>query len=217
MHTRRLKNESSEMSISEVRNEAEYLAKNGFNIFPLAPGGNWPAMPGGLSAATSDQQQIEMWWRRNPDFNIGISTDGLVVVESDGKHDWLDGFGQSNSLCECPAVFSPLSDSLFHIYRQPGGRSYSCSIDKLGMGITVHSRGGFVCLPPSEVECPFSRDYYRWLTGCDQVEKIGPPPRWLINKLDLIESGHEKDTSVSFVSSTPCHIQKKLRRERGGK
>jgi putative DNA primase/helicase len=49
--------------------------------------GKHPRVKGGFKVATTDVRQIEAWWRKWPDANIGIATgavSGLVVVDIDG-------------------------------------------------------------------------------------------------------------------------------------
>ena len=47
---------------------------------------------GGCHAASADSQQVEKWWRKWPDANIGIATgakSGLVVFDVDGQEGLL--------------------------------------------------------------------------------------------------------------------------------
>jgi putative DNA primase/helicase len=49
--------------------------------------GKHPRLKGGFKVATTDAAQIEAWWRKWPDANIGIATgaiSGVVVVDVDG-------------------------------------------------------------------------------------------------------------------------------------
>ena len=62
-------------------------AKIGMAVFPLVPRSKNPATEHGFLDATTDTQQIEVWWKRNPNYNIGIATGqmsgGLVVIDLD--------------------------------------------------------------------------------------------------------------------------------------
>ena len=64
---------------------ALYLASRGFYVLPLKPRDKWPIVVGGFKAATRDPEQIALWWKRNPDANIGIACEasGLCVMDCD--------------------------------------------------------------------------------------------------------------------------------------
>lgn len=61
------------------------LAGRGFHVFPLKPRDKWPIVAGGFKAATRDPEQISLWWKRNPDANVGIACEAsnLCVVDCD--------------------------------------------------------------------------------------------------------------------------------------
>ena len=49
--------------------------------------GKHPRVKGGFKAATTDARQIEAWWRKWPNANIGIATgavSGIIVIDIDG-------------------------------------------------------------------------------------------------------------------------------------
>src|SRR6516162_2746361 len=50
-------------------------------IFPAKPNEKTPAFVGWQGAATSNAEAITKWWTENPDFNIGVSTQGLLVLD----------------------------------------------------------------------------------------------------------------------------------------
>jgi hypothetical protein len=72
---------------------AEAYARAGLPVFPLKPGTKDPATAHGFKDATTDIDQIRRWWRRNPDYNIGINPPaGFVVIDEDvqnGGHEAL--------------------------------------------------------------------------------------------------------------------------------
>ena len=63
----------------------------GLAVFPLKPKDKRPATENGCKAATTDSRQIETWWSRWPNANIGIATGsvsgGLVVIDLDVDKD----------------------------------------------------------------------------------------------------------------------------------
>ena len=66
----------------------EYASK-GMAVFPLKAREKKPLTKHGVKDATTDFDQIEKWWSRNPSANIGIAcgqiSGGLLVVDLDEK------------------------------------------------------------------------------------------------------------------------------------
>ena len=67
-------------------------AMAGWRVLPLLPGTKEPATTNGWHDATADLEQIERWWRRLPDANIGIALTPLdgaysrVAFDVDPRH-----------------------------------------------------------------------------------------------------------------------------------
>ncbi len=56
-------------------------AESGFKLLPLNEKGKEPiSKSNGCKSATNDPEQIKKWWSENTMYNIGIATEGLVVV-----------------------------------------------------------------------------------------------------------------------------------------
>src|SRR5262245_1725055 len=69
---------------NELRREALRLAELGYAIFPLSPSSKLPqAGSHGFNDATTSIAQVQKWWDDFPTANIGIRTDGLIVVDVD--------------------------------------------------------------------------------------------------------------------------------------
>src|SRR3972149_6047654 len=64
-------------------------AQAGYRVFPLQPGRKLPvAGSHGCNDATDDTDQIETWWTATPGANIGLATDGLVVLDLEAESQW---------------------------------------------------------------------------------------------------------------------------------
>lgn len=92
--------------------EAMRLASLGYRVFPCVPNQKRPLTPRGLHEGTTDEDQIADWWTQHPDANIGLVTDGLVVVDVDATQDgkpnpWLSSLGPLQDLHTPAKATSP--------------------------------------------------------------------------------------------------------------
>jgi putative DNA primase/helicase len=74
--------------LSTLGEAALELARCGFAVFPCEPRGKKPIVRGGFKRATIDRPEIEAWWRRTPDANIGVATgtvSRIIVIDVDGE------------------------------------------------------------------------------------------------------------------------------------
>ena len=62
---------------------ALHYGKLGYKVFPCKPKGKSPMTSHGCKDATTDLSKIKEWWSKIPNANIGIATEGLVVIDVD--------------------------------------------------------------------------------------------------------------------------------------
>ncbi len=141
-------------------------AKSGLAVFPLhsirdgrctcghdcgRDAAKHPRVKGGFKAATNDARQIEAWWRKWPDANIGIVTgavSGIVVVDVDGP-EALATLQQLASKHEpLPKMPTAKTARGWHFYfRHPhADLIIPCTARD---GIDIRADGGYVVAPPS--------------------------------------------------------------------
>jgi putative DNA primase/helicase len=154
--------------MSELLQAALQYAGRGWRVFPIhtispatagctcgkacASPGKHPRVKGGFKAATVAPAQIEAWWGRWPDANIGIATgtvSGLIVFDLDGAQG-LDIFRMlcaGHTPVAPPALWVKTGRGL-HLYYglAPGEGIIPCSS---GNGLDVRGDGGYVLAPPS--------------------------------------------------------------------
>jgi hypothetical protein len=171
------------------RDWALAYAARGLRVFPCRldkrPVG--PLVPNGCKDATTDAHQITRWWSTG-NYSIGCATgDGLMVVDIDVVDDANEEGGES-ALRALEGKFGRLPHSIEqctggggrHIFlRYPKDRDVRNSAGKLGKGIDVRARGGFVILPASRHESGRS---YRW--SVDTGREFAAAPDWLLDLLD---------------------------------
>lgn len=124
------------------------LAKQGYRIFPLLPNTKLPAIKNFSQHATTDSKRICDWYKHNPDFNIGISTDDLLVVDVDAKDSAKNGLVTIERLNKAGKIFPPTAQQitptkgLHFIYLTP--HPVKNSVSKLGPGLDIRGRGGYI-------------------------------------------------------------------------
>ena len=130
---------------------ARGLAERGFRVHPLRPGQKAPLLDGWPEKATSDVGQVEEWWSRWPDANVGLATGrGLMVVDLDGEDGtaaW-ERLGKDHAEDVPPTMFVATPRG-WHLYFAASGVSNSAN--RLGPHVDVRGDGGFVVGPGSVV------------------------------------------------------------------
>lgn len=165
-------------------------AKRGIPVFPLFPKGTTNAVKWDVDA-TTDQDQIDKWWTKNPAYNIGIVTgekSGIVVVVFLTPEAWA--IGLERGLPVTPVVEIGKEH---HVYcRYQGDADYSLKGACL-QGIDLRSDGRFVIASPSIlVQYPGTMkekaDIYSWADGkgLDNLE-LADVPEWLLEPKEVDE------------------------------
>ena len=117
----------------------------GFFIFPLKAKSKKPATKNGFKDASNNHEQIKLWWKENPDANIGIVSgkiNGFFVVDIDGEY---------------PDNFPILPDTVnvktykgYHLYyKYPDNADIRARIRINKQCIDIKSDGGYIVAPPS--------------------------------------------------------------------
>lgn len=158
---------------------ASQLAAAGVPVFPCVPGAKRPLTEHGFHDATIDPSQVQRWWGRWPEANIGVPTgqaSGLVVVDVD-VHSEADGyrwFGRANRAgltTGWDVLVSTPSGGTHAYYPVAPGTEQQRSWQAAIAGIDFRGDGGYIIVPPSVVQYEDSAVAY-------QLARIaGTPPR----------------------------------------
>jgi hypothetical protein len=144
--------------------------------------GKHPRTQHGFLDATTDQEQIKIWWDQWPGANIGIRTGaitGFFVLD-------IDGDQGEESLDDLEAQYGKLPDSWQvltgrgrHIYfRFPDGVSVPSRIGRIGKNLDIRSGGAYAIVPPSR---HLSGKPYEWeLSSHPDDVPLAAAPEWLI-------------------------------------
>ena len=177
------------MTSAELLTAALRYAELGYRVFPCAPGGKAPLTEHGFHDATSDAEQIERWWMQHPNANIGIPTEGLIVIDIDGDgNTWPGDPERSASLAQTGAMSLTPRGGRHYLFRRPAGKSWRCTESRLALHVDTRTDGGYILVPPSTVE----GRAYRWAPGLeldDPPDRLPEPPPWLIRELDGLAHG----------------------------
>ena len=118
---------------------------------PTAPKpGKHPRSRHGVRDASADAAEIRAWWSTWPHANVGVATGRLVILD-------VDGAAGRATLAATPARpraaaaharrRPPAADA--HLYFRADAHRVGNSAGRLGAGLDVRGRGGYVVAPPS--------------------------------------------------------------------
>lgn len=144
-----------------------------------------PLTARGLHDASRDPDQIRRWWDRWPNANIGVRTgpeSNLLVVDIDADKCGFDSWAKleaQNPEYELTKEAATGGGGTHLLFTWPDGATIGNSAGKLGAGIDIRGRNGYIVAPGST---HISGQPYRW---CDATRGIQPPPAWLVDLLTV--------------------------------
>lgn len=195
---------------SNMKEWALWYAGMGLAVFPVQARGKAPLTPHGCKDAATVRKQIEVWWDRWPEANIGIATgSGLMVVDVDSHE--ADG---KASMKEWEAVNGKLP--MTWISRTGGGglhvffQTDEAVRNRAGVlpGVDIRGVGGLIVAPPSIHE---SGKRYEWIKS-PREQALAVAPDTLIELCmgrkkaleapkEVIPEGTRTNTLVSLIGS----------------
>ena len=184
------------MARSELHEAALAYAGRGWRVFPLRPNSKEPATAHGFKDATADAGQVDRWWAKQPDYNVGIATGaGLLVVDVDDKPG--NAVQGSDSLREWEIEHGDMSETVtaitgsggVHYYLDVGDESVPCSTSA-ELSIDIRCDGGYVVAPPSVHP---NGNRYEWDVSPDDME----PARATATDKALVQWAHDHRAGAS--------------------
>lgn len=138
---------------STILRAAHAYARKGWPVLPIVPDDKTPLTEHGFKDASTDKGQIDTWWTRWPEANVGLDCGraGVIVIDVDprngGEETWKALVGEMGAEIERTLrVLTPGGGS--HFYYQVDGQQVRNG--NLGKGVDVRGAGGYVLLPPSQ-------------------------------------------------------------------
>jgi len=151
--------------------------------------GKHPRTEHGLNDGSRDPKQIESWWNKWPDANLGILTgqeSGLLVLDVDGE----DGKASLQGLIAAHGILPKTlrvktgrrgangePKGCHYYFRAPAGTAIRNSAGTLGKGLDIRAEGGYVVAPPSLHP---SGLLYEWLAP---EQPLADVPPWMLAEL----------------------------------
>ena len=140
------------------------------------------------SAASTNHNAIESWWKEWPDANIGIvtgRTSRIVVLDVDPRNDGDESLEKLTQLHgELPETVTAItSGGGRHFYfLQSGGNIKSGAFDRDAYpGLDIQADKACVVAPPSLNK---TGEKYRWAEGLEpQCTKLAPLPGWILEQI----------------------------------
>jgi len=187
---------------------AQYYATLGWPVFPLAPNSKRPLIPkiqggNGFLDATTDSDQIDVWWSECPDAGIGMPTGVLSdtgILDVDIK-EW-EGKRGDQTLIMLEAEHSPLPTTV-KMWTWSGGCQYFFRhhpdivnrAGAFGQWLDSRSEGGYTILPPSRITEAGRTGMYHW--DGDPTKPRAVMPEWLValHKQIVQTNGHRPANS----------------------
>jgi putative DNA primase/helicase len=190
----------------KLKRAALWYAARGWPVIPLhsvrdgrcscgracSSPGKHPRTLHGAKDASTDEAQIERWWTRWPDANIGICTgvgSGIVALDVDPRHGGAESLADlEQEYGELPATVESLTGGGGrHLgFKHPGGTVRNRS--NIRPGVDLRGDGGHLVAPPS---VHANGRQYCWREGHGPHE-LAPAemPAWL---LALVTRGNLED------------------------
>jgi hypothetical protein len=138
--------------------------------------GKHPRTRHGLCDASTNAARIRGWWAAWPDANVGVATGRLVVVDVDDARGRAALATLEHAHRRLPPTLTAASGRGAHLYFHAGAQRVANSVGRLGGGLDVRGRGGYVVAPPS-LHADGHR--YRWSAR----HRPAPLPSWLAKLL----------------------------------
>ena len=128
--------------------------ERGWAVFPCKVDKS-PYTPHGFKDATTDRQQIALWWKQWERASIGIATgarSGIVVLDVDPRSGGEESLATLQSRSPLPPTMTvQTGGGGWHYYfLLPPGMTIASGAHVLGQGLDVKAEGGYVIGPGSD-------------------------------------------------------------------
>lgn len=182
--------------MKSLSKSAAWYARHGWSVFPLRPKTKDPFSGLGVYAATTNLAQVENWWRRWPQANIGLHCggSGLLAIDHDKYKDTYGGAGLLSRADEETVTSLTGSGGTHLLYQVADGKRYSNRAAGMPAGVDIRGWGGYIVLPPSIHP---NGPLYRWELG------YGPHERSILQLPSAMQTLLDKSGSKRRTLGAP--------------
>ena len=164
------------MTAAPLTNHALAYAAAGWAVHPLRPKDKTPASAHGSKDATTNGEQVAVWWGAMPYANIGVgSGHGFFVVDLDTPSAAL--WAEANDLP--PTLTAKTARGKHLYYAIPPGVTVRNSTSDVADGVDVRGIGGYVVVPPS-IHPSGAAYWWEDVDGVPARELMTQAPEWLL-------------------------------------
>lgn len=168
--------------------------------------GKHPRTQNGIKDASNEESVVARWWRQHPEANVGMATDGLLVLDIDQKAD-SSGKNGYDSLEELMRGKPPLPPTLIsetggqgqhYFFRAPAGASLR---NRAGLlpGMDIRATGGYTVIPGSSHA---SGSRYRWADGFGPGEvPLADAPEWLVDAVTRKQPASAENSKAGRINA----------------
>lgn len=170
----------------------------GLCVFPIVPNAKSPPLiPNWQNEASNNHNRVNAWWDEWPDANIGVCTNGLMLIDVDIKKGGREAF--EGLLKQAELLGDPMPSTWAvrtttggaHLYfALPQGVTVANSVEHLCKGVDVRGEGGYVVAPGSTI----GDKEYAWKGDYAPAKRVmAEAPQWLV---DLSKKPIAKDANA---------------------
>lgn len=177
---------------------ALHYAQKGYAVFPIVPRDKNPLNPHGVLEATTNEEQIEAWWQKWPKANVGMSTQGLCVIDvDDPKSPWPDSLERSNEISSFPMQSTP-GGGWHRVMAIPAGLDWRNSTKKFAPEIDIRANGGYILVEPSIGE---NGKPYVWRVELDDRTSLPEATAWIVQQMEALKELVRANGTSGFLGT----------------
>ncbi len=181
-------------------------AELGYLVFPLVRDRKTPYFDEWNKKATNNCDQLENWWRKWPEANIGIHAKDLIIIDIDGTNtDWI------KHPMDCDAIAVTPSEGHHYLYKKPEGKKWRNTIKQLDnknteRNVDTRTDDGYIVAFPSIInDKKYTDGKYQWVVKLEVgPAELSEPPDWVINELD--KEAEKKRSMIGDLGGTDTKI-----------
>ena len=186
--------------------KALYYASLGWPVFPLRPASKRPYRDFlWQDWASFHDNEVNHWWDRYPDANIGVVAKTVMVIDIDparGGDRSMSDLVRANSKLPKTCVARTGSGGWHYLLSRPHVRHRG----KLVEGVDVLNSGCYFVAPPSEHP---TGKYYRWVDGRAPWQcGIAECPAWVADLIRIEGTGESTGEGTPRSGSVAAYLGK---------